>query len=139
MSSLNPRSSPTSSPCVGVCTATSLGDKICKGCLRTEEEVRDWNTYSDEKKIEIKHSLARRKKYEDNYWLSHTACTILANAYYGLPLRSGFVSRQYPNCSSSITAMKRRGYLREDEKISVAGLEKLINHRMKLKKLRRVK
>lgn len=139
MSTLNPRSSPTSSPCVGVCTATSLGDAICRGCLRTAEEVRDWNTYSDEKKIEIKYQLTRRKKYEDTYWLSHTACTILANAYYGLPLRSGFVKRQYPNCVLSIAAMKRRGYLMEDEKISKLGLEKLIYHRIKIKKLRRMK
>lgn len=138
MSSLNPRSSPTASPCVGVCTATSLGDAICKGCLRTAEEVRDWNTYSDEKKIEINHKLRKRKQYEDNYWLSDTACRVLANSYYGLPLRSGFVKRQFPNCTLATLAMKRRGYLREDEKISKAGLVKLMAHLNKLKKLGRL-
>lgn len=41
------------SPCVGNCTATSLGDEICKGCGRTFDEVINWNTYSDERKQEI--------------------------------------------------------------------------------------
>ena len=40
----------TDSPCVGVCSATSLGDEICIGCGRTFLEVRDWNTYSAQQK-----------------------------------------------------------------------------------------
>ena len=36
-------------PCIGRCTTTT-GDHICKGCGRTVEEIRDWNTYPPEKK-----------------------------------------------------------------------------------------
>lgn len=54
MSTRSPRNSPTGSPCVGRCTATSLGDEICRGCGRTAEEVRDWNTYDSEQKMRVK-------------------------------------------------------------------------------------
>lgn len=31
-------------PCVGTCSCTQ-GDSVCRGCNRTDEEVRDWNRY----------------------------------------------------------------------------------------------
>ena len=43
----------TDSPCVGICSATALGDEVCIGCLRTFDEVRLWITYSDEEKIAV--------------------------------------------------------------------------------------
>ncbi|MCH9770452.1 MAG: DUF1289 domain-containing protein [Gammaproteobacteria bacterium] len=45
------------SPCVGICSATSLGDAICVGCGRTFDEVRLWNTLSDKEKIAINKRL----------------------------------------------------------------------------------
>lgn len=47
----------SSTPCIGLCTATALGDDICRGCNRTAKEVIEWNQYSDEKKIEINRRL----------------------------------------------------------------------------------
>ncbi|WP_287124663.1 DUF1289 domain-containing protein [Chromohalobacter sp.] len=29
------------SPCVGLCS-TTVGDRVCRGCQRTDEEIRDW-------------------------------------------------------------------------------------------------
>jgi predicted Fe-S protein YdhL (DUF1289 family) len=43
----------TDSPCVGICSATALGDEICVGCGRTFDEVRLWNTFTDQEKIAI--------------------------------------------------------------------------------------
>ena len=43
----------TDSPCVGICSATALGDDICVGCGRTFDEVRLWNTLSDDEKKAI--------------------------------------------------------------------------------------
>jgi predicted Fe-S protein YdhL (DUF1289 family) len=43
----------TDSPCVGICSSTNMGDEICIGCKRTAQEVIEWNTYPDSKKIEI--------------------------------------------------------------------------------------
>lgn len=43
----------TDTPCVGICSATALGDPICVGCGRTFDEVINWNTYTDEHKISI--------------------------------------------------------------------------------------
>lgn len=54
--SLNPRDKPDASPCVGRCSHC-VGDLICRGCGRTLEEVRDWNSYTSEQKIKIKERL----------------------------------------------------------------------------------
>lgn len=37
-------------PCIGICSTTSLGDKICRGCKRFGFEVINWNQYSEEEK-----------------------------------------------------------------------------------------
>jgi len=47
----------TDSPCVGICSATALGDEVCVGCGRTFDEVRLWNTLTDEEKIAINKRL----------------------------------------------------------------------------------
>jgi uncharacterized protein len=41
------------SPCVGICSATALGDDVCIGCGRSFDEVRLWNTYTDQEKMTI--------------------------------------------------------------------------------------
>ena len=43
----------TKTTCIGVCSATALGDDVCRGCKRTFNEVVEWNTYTDEQKIKI--------------------------------------------------------------------------------------
>lgn len=53
-----------SSPCVGICSATALGDSICKGCGRTAEEVRDWNGYGHALKERINKRLSLRSTRE---------------------------------------------------------------------------
>lgn len=50
----------TDSPCVGICSTTSLGDTICLGCGRTDVEVIEWNSYTDAQKIEINERLAKK-------------------------------------------------------------------------------
>lgn len=37
-------------PCIGICSTTSVGDRICRGCKRFAFEVIDWNGYTDEEK-----------------------------------------------------------------------------------------
>jgi len=32
-------------PCIGICSTTSLGDIVCRGCKRYSFEVIDWNGY----------------------------------------------------------------------------------------------
>jgi predicted Fe-S protein YdhL (DUF1289 family) len=34
------------SPCISVCTM-ELGRGLCRGCLRTLDEIADWSTMSD--------------------------------------------------------------------------------------------
>lgn len=37
-------------PCIGICSTTSFGDKICRGCKRYNFEVINWNSYSEHEK-----------------------------------------------------------------------------------------
>jgi uncharacterized protein len=37
-------------PCIGICSTTSVGDRICRGCKRFAFEVIDWNSYTDDEK-----------------------------------------------------------------------------------------
>lgn len=58
MSVLRPNG-PDSTPCVGKCSHNVGGD-VCTGCGRTVAEVRDWNRYSSEEKIEVKRICRER-------------------------------------------------------------------------------
>lgn len=59
MSVMGRRDSPTSNPCVGRCSHC-VGDFQCRGCGRTVPEVLNWNTLTDDEKIEIKAQLPQR-------------------------------------------------------------------------------
>jgi uncharacterized protein len=37
-------------PCIGICSTTSVGDPICRGCKRFAHEVINWNGYTDVEK-----------------------------------------------------------------------------------------
>lgn len=37
------------SPCVGVCS-TTVGDTACRGCQRSDEEIRDWFGYDEQER-----------------------------------------------------------------------------------------
>jgi predicted Fe-S protein YdhL (DUF1289 family) len=41
---------PVRTPCIGICSTTSLGDLICRGCKRFNTEVIHWNSYTEEQK-----------------------------------------------------------------------------------------
>jgi predicted Fe-S protein YdhL (DUF1289 family) len=41
---------PVRTPCIGVCSTTSFGDRICRGCKRSNVEVINWNRYSEAEK-----------------------------------------------------------------------------------------
>ena len=52
---LHSSNSMSNSPCVGKCsTSMAPFDEICKGCGRSIEEIRDWETYTDLDKKLIK-------------------------------------------------------------------------------------
>lgn len=37
-------------PCIGICSTTSFGDSVCRGCKRYAFEVIGWNSYEAEAK-----------------------------------------------------------------------------------------
>lgn len=40
-------------PCIGICSTTSLGDAVCRGCKRYSFEVIGWNGYGAEAKLAV--------------------------------------------------------------------------------------
>ena len=40
-------------PCIGICSTTSLGDAVCRGCKRYSFEVISWNGYDDDAKAAV--------------------------------------------------------------------------------------
>ncbi len=47
-------------PCIGICSATSLGDLVCRGCKRYGFEVINWNGYDSDAKQAV---LSRIEKF----------------------------------------------------------------------------
>ena len=41
---------PVKTPCIGICSTTSFGDLVCRGCKRYGFEVIRWNIYDNEAK-----------------------------------------------------------------------------------------
>jgi len=40
-------------PCIGICSTTSFGDIVCRGCKRYSFEVINWNSYDADAKIAV--------------------------------------------------------------------------------------
>lgn len=40
-------------PCIGICSTTSFGDKVCRGCKRYAFEVIAWNGYGEGEKAAV--------------------------------------------------------------------------------------
>lgn len=40
-------------PCIGICSTTSLGDAVCRGCKRYAIEVIAWNGYDSVAKLAV--------------------------------------------------------------------------------------
>lgn len=41
---------PVKTPCIGICSTTSVGDTICRGCKRFAFEVIEWNAFTQSQK-----------------------------------------------------------------------------------------
>ena len=46
-------------PCLGICSTTSLGDVVCRGCKRYSFEVINWNGYDQAAKAAVLSRIER--------------------------------------------------------------------------------
>ncbi|MBL4581511.1 MAG: DUF1289 domain-containing protein [Gammaproteobacteria bacterium] len=46
-------------PCLGICSTTSFGDVVCRGCKRYAFEVIDWNGYNADAKLAVLSRIER--------------------------------------------------------------------------------
>lgn len=65
-------------PCCGLCSHC-VGDDICRGCGRTVEEARDWNTYSARERGMVRELAGLRRQLRAaqearHDWKLCTAC-----------------------------------------------------------------
>ena len=44
---------PVKTPCIGICSTTSVGDWVCRGCKRYSTEVIGWISYNEEEKAAV--------------------------------------------------------------------------------------
>ncbi|MHB0774156.1 DUF1289 domain-containing protein [Halomonas sp. WWR20] len=55
------------SPCVGLCS-TTVGDRVCRGCQRTDREILDWFGFDDRQRRQRMQELdALRVEVADRY------------------------------------------------------------------------
>ncbi|MBC53632.1 MAG: DUF1289 domain-containing protein [Gammaproteobacteria bacterium] len=70
---------PVKTPCIGICSTTSVGDPICRGCKRFAFEVIDWNAYSDdEKRAVLQRIEALVQPIVDDRFIIRSAQTLAA-------------------------------------------------------------
>lgn len=50
----------TKSPCNGICIMDE-DTALCVGCLRTSDEIANWEDYSDEQRAEVMREITRRE------------------------------------------------------------------------------
>ncbi|MCY3986302.1 MAG: DUF1289 domain-containing protein [Candidatus Dadabacteria bacterium] len=50
----------TNSPCNGICIMDE-DTELCVGCLRTIEEIANWEEYSDEQRAEVLRKIVGRE------------------------------------------------------------------------------
>ena len=54
----------TNSPCNGICIMDE-DTELCVGCLRTSDEIANWEDYSDEQRAEVMLEITRREAEGD--------------------------------------------------------------------------
>jgi predicted Fe-S protein YdhL (DUF1289 family) len=70
MKKKSPKASLVPSPCISVCTMDEdIG--FCRGCLRTLEEIGEWERYDDAQKREILGKLALRRETLPDFHSGH--------------------------------------------------------------------
>lgn len=50
----------TASPCNGICIMDE-DTELCVGCLRTSDEIANWEDYSDEQRAEVMRKITQRE------------------------------------------------------------------------------
>lgn len=53
---------PVLSPCIGVCTMD--GDGYCMGCLRTLDEIAQWSSWSNERRLRLMDEVLPAREQE---------------------------------------------------------------------------
>ena len=52
------------SPCNGICIMDE-DTGLCVGCLRTSDEIANWEEYSEERRTEVLREITRREAERD--------------------------------------------------------------------------
>ena len=53
---------PVKTPCIGICSTTSVGDWVCRGCKRYSTEVIGWISFGEEEKAAVMRRIEKLNK-----------------------------------------------------------------------------
>lgn len=108
------------SPCVGVCS-TTLGDRVCRGCQRTDSEIRDWPAYGGgERRARLADIDRLRAEIAGRYLVVEDAALLESQLQRH---RIRFREDQ-PALSRAVELLRvGRGRIRELSRYGLAGLE----------------
>ncbi|MEQ6917618.1 DUF1289 domain-containing protein [Halomonas aquatica] len=106
------------SPCVGVCS-TTLGDRVCRGCQRTDSEIRDWPAFSsDERRRRLAELDRLRAEVAARFLVVEDAASLEAQlCRHRIRFRDG-----QPSLSRAVELLRvGRGRIRELSRYGLSG------------------
>ena len=53
---------PVKTPCISICSTTSVGDWVCRGCKRYSTEVIGWISFGEEEKAAVMRRIEKLNK-----------------------------------------------------------------------------
>ena len=53
---------PVKTPCIGICSTTSVGDWVCRGCKRYSTEVIGWISFGEDEKAAVMRRIEKLNK-----------------------------------------------------------------------------
>lgn len=108
------------SPCVGVCS-TTLGDRVCRGCQRTDHEIRDWPAFDGD---ERRARLSDIDRLRSDIAARHLRVVDAALLERQLQRHRIRFREEQPALSRAVELLRvGRGRIRELARYGLAGLE----------------
>lgn len=52
---------PVPSPCISICRMDPATD-LCEGCLRTIDEIGDWGSMSNQRRLQVLEAIEKRRE-----------------------------------------------------------------------------
>ncbi len=81
-------------PCIGICSTTSLGDHVCRGCRRFSFEVIKWNSYGPQEKKAVLQRIEKlvSQIFQNRFHIQSETLEVRAKRFNVLLIRSSLLT-----------------------------------------------